>query len=787
VAVRFLLPSYLRPFAGGTSRLEFGERPATVGEALALLGARHPGVRDRVLTEQGAVRPHVNVFVGEESIRYTGGLATPLGDGAEVSIVPAVSGGAPLRGLVPALAAIVALCAAATSAFAAGNADLPHPRLGLYGHTIGNGSPLINPDNSVNITLLVAIARYDAVVLPISPFTEYRPDVLASLRQLNPSIKIYGYTQADYCWWAAQPDSFVNLPTRHWRLVRDLGGFLYKKQGGSMSDANINLAKKVGGRYVVAEALADYFQNVVLASGVWDGLFFDRNCQGILWQETPTETIDYVRAGYSSLAAFDVAWSAAKDTLANRLRRIAGPTPVLIGNCGQGTQYASFNGWMRENFPIQNGGTWDANMFRVPGGYMVDEANFRAPQANWIASWVTDATHPYAPEQVRKARYGLGTAALGDGFGTFNPPDLDITTNYMSWWYDEYAVNLATGRSTAQRSGVGWLGRALGPYAAMPTASTEDATAPNPGFELDLAGWTFWTSAGASVTRDATTAAVGTASARFTVPVPTNGIGAVRLTTVGTMTFFSNSSYRVTFWAKASTPRTIQVAAVQPFFGATYASADVAIDASWRRYEVTLTSAEDPVTQLQFRVGGTSGTVWIDDAHFTRTGINIYRRDFERGIVLVNPNADGMPVLLEQTYRRIQGTVDPANDGSAFTQTTVPARDALFLIRGSSLVDADTPELAPSFAFASVAPNPAPFGTSSAVRLTGAKAGPLRVSIHDAAGRRVRALFDGVSEAGARTFTWDGKDERGQALPRGLYFLRADQAGAVATKKLVRT
>jgi molybdopterin converting factor small subunit len=50
-------------------------------------------VRDRVLTDQGAVRPHVNVFVGPESIRFTGGLDTPVSDGAEISILPAVSGG----------------------------------------------------------------------------------------------------------------------------------------------------------------------------------------------------------------------------------------------------------------------------------------------------------------------------------------------------------------------------------------------------------------------------------------------------------------------------------------------------------------------------------------------------------------------------------------------------------------------------------------------------------------------------------------------------------------------
>jgi molybdopterin converting factor small subunit len=57
------------------------------------LRVRHPGVWDRVLTEEGAVRQHVNVFVGDESIRYTGGLDTPVPPSAVISIVPAVSGG----------------------------------------------------------------------------------------------------------------------------------------------------------------------------------------------------------------------------------------------------------------------------------------------------------------------------------------------------------------------------------------------------------------------------------------------------------------------------------------------------------------------------------------------------------------------------------------------------------------------------------------------------------------------------------------------------------------------
>ena len=785
MAVRFLLPSYLRPFAGGSSRLEFGERPANVGEALALLGMRHPGVRDRVLTEQGDVRPHVNVFVGDESIRYTGGLATPLADGAEVSIVPAVSGGAPTRLLI-ALVAVLAMVIA-TPAGATTNADLPHPRLGLYGHTLGDGSPLINANQTLNNALLASIARYDVVILPISPFTEYRQDVLEKLRMLNPSIKLYAYVQADYCWYAAQPDSFTNIPTRHWRLVRDLNGFLYKKQGGWMADTNINLAKKSGNRYVVAEALADFFRDTAVASAAWDGVFFDRFCTGILWQQTAAESIDYVRAGYPSLTAFDTAWKAGSDTLANRLRRNIGGTPVLIGNCGQSTQYAAMNGWMREDFPFQNGRTWDTNMYRVPGGYFTDEANFRAPQSNWLTSWVTNSANPYAPDQVRIARFGLGSAALGDGFGTFNPSNLDITTNYMNWWYDEYAVDLATGRSTNQRTGVGWLGRALGPYVAMPSASTEDATAGNPGFETNLLGWTFSTSAGASVVRDITTAAVGIASAHVIVPIAQNGIKAALLTSVGYQIYWPNSSYVATFWARAAAARSIQVAAVDPINGATYAAADVAIDATWRRYQVSLNNPAELIAQLQFRCGGTPIDVWIDDAHFVRTGINIYRRDFEHGTVLVNPNAAALPVLLDQSYRRILGTVDPANDGSVFSQTTVPGWDAMFLIRSAALVDAGPgPEAQAVLAFASATPNPAPRGGPCAVRLTGARAGMLQVTVYDAAGRRVCTLFDGVAEAGTRSLVWDGKDAQGRDVPRGLYFLRAVQNGEVATRKLVR-
>jgi molybdopterin converting factor small subunit len=62
-------------------------------DLLRSLFAMHPGIRDRILTEQGAIREHVNIFVGQNNVRSGSGLMTPVEDSAEVWIIPAISGG----------------------------------------------------------------------------------------------------------------------------------------------------------------------------------------------------------------------------------------------------------------------------------------------------------------------------------------------------------------------------------------------------------------------------------------------------------------------------------------------------------------------------------------------------------------------------------------------------------------------------------------------------------------------------------------------------------------------
>jgi len=90
--VHVLIPGPLQPFSGGRSRIGL-DAPSTVAEALVQLSDVHPGVRERVLDEKGQVRPHINIFVGEENIRDESGLATRLPEDCEIAILPAVSGG----------------------------------------------------------------------------------------------------------------------------------------------------------------------------------------------------------------------------------------------------------------------------------------------------------------------------------------------------------------------------------------------------------------------------------------------------------------------------------------------------------------------------------------------------------------------------------------------------------------------------------------------------------------------------------------------------------------------
>lgn len=91
MAVTVSIPTILRTYTDGAS--EVTATGTTVDEVISDLEASYPGIRGRVVDDAGKLRRFVNVYVGEEDVRFAQGLATPTPAGSSVSVIPAVAGG----------------------------------------------------------------------------------------------------------------------------------------------------------------------------------------------------------------------------------------------------------------------------------------------------------------------------------------------------------------------------------------------------------------------------------------------------------------------------------------------------------------------------------------------------------------------------------------------------------------------------------------------------------------------------------------------------------------------
>ena len=87
------ITGFLTDFTNGVSGIELKSSPTTVREALNELWQMHIGLRDRVVTEQGQLRQHVNIFLNGENVRRKELLDTPVSEHGEITILPSVSGG----------------------------------------------------------------------------------------------------------------------------------------------------------------------------------------------------------------------------------------------------------------------------------------------------------------------------------------------------------------------------------------------------------------------------------------------------------------------------------------------------------------------------------------------------------------------------------------------------------------------------------------------------------------------------------------------------------------------
>jgi molybdopterin converting factor small subunit len=91
MAVTISIPTALRQYAGGAATVTLPSGP--VGQILANLAEQHPQLGKQIYNEQGRLRNFVNIYVGDEDIRYLQGPDTDVPDGETVSIIPAIAGG----------------------------------------------------------------------------------------------------------------------------------------------------------------------------------------------------------------------------------------------------------------------------------------------------------------------------------------------------------------------------------------------------------------------------------------------------------------------------------------------------------------------------------------------------------------------------------------------------------------------------------------------------------------------------------------------------------------------
>ncbi len=91
MSVTVRVPTIMRKNTGGAA--EVSAEGTTLGEVITAVDTEHPGLAGRILDDDGKLRRFVNVYVGDEDVRFAGGLATPTPDGTTISIIPAVAGG----------------------------------------------------------------------------------------------------------------------------------------------------------------------------------------------------------------------------------------------------------------------------------------------------------------------------------------------------------------------------------------------------------------------------------------------------------------------------------------------------------------------------------------------------------------------------------------------------------------------------------------------------------------------------------------------------------------------
>jgi hypothetical protein len=514
-----------------------------------------------------------------------------------------------------------------------------------------------------------------------------------------------------------------------------------------------------------------------------DGVMLDNFWAGLSWNQSqlqldsdcnPTHDAAGCDSTADAPAALDSLWNQALQRLASDVRarfdalEAGRARPLaLVGN-GASDYFESLNGSIHEAFPsgwsdVDPGNpyryNWNREMLDPRAGYLVAPFSSRPYTASIMnAVWAGTQMQPErSVEFERHKRFTFVSTLLGDGFYSLDAGQ--ESGNGALWWEPEYDH---AGRGT------GYLGQPLGPVQRVGVASGPELVA-NGDFTNATAGWE-WYGFGA-------TGSLGSdgGAGRVTVQSVTPG-GEFKVWQVG-LALDAGSSYVLALRARADRSTVLSLHLDGPGCpsGTCLGSRTFELDTAWTSAEVLFVAPGTTDAGLNLFVRS-PGSVWIDDVSLREGDVSVYRRDFERGTVLLNYTAAPQSIPLGASYTRLQVPGSPVFDGASVSVESVPPWDGRILLRhGAGPVQRG--ELQQN--------EPNPFNPSTRIRFELLAPEHVRLAVLDARGRLVRVLVDAALPAGTdHAVEWDGTDRAGTPVRSGNYFYRLETPSFVATRKM---
>jgi len=367
--------------------------------------------------------------------------------------------------------------------------------------------------------------------------------------------------------------------------------------------------------------------------------------------------------------------------------RNAFPNKYIITGHQLARSFSATNGTQMEGWPQSNGYHSVVPQYKTLSSefanyrYYMHHIN-RGPAASHVLTKTPTATYrdSTSASTNKPFRFALGMGLLEDGyFGSQNSP------THPDVWYDEFSVitdkssasygKAVTSNQASIRKNTGWLGKPLGSYKRIynNAAFSPSASLIKPGtFDSNINGWS-----GVNVKLSRNTANARDGSASLMVGKHTSYqkelYGAKVKGPAANLT--KNTWYTLVFSATSNAPREIK--ANVGGYGERFL-----VGNTWRRYVMSFQAPANGSSRISFTVGDENTNVWLDTVYLFKGNANVFRRDFENGIVVVNGSNSSTTVDLGGTFQRIKGTQDPGtNNGKSLKNLSLNAWDAGILIR----------------------------------------------------------------------------------------------------------